>query len=378
MWNAARLLVLFGCLILLPGSALADFAQVYEQAAGPGNTLKIELLTGGSIEIEGWGQDKVHVEAKFTGKDSDIVKFEVEERGRGVLVRSSFSDRRKSHRSNGEVKIKVPSTFDIELNTMGGDVKITGVLGEISGETMGGDLILHDLEGELDLSTMGGDIDLSKSTVDGEVQTMGGDVHLRDVAGNVEATTMGGNVIYDNVESAGGRSDCREVRITTMGGNINAPNAHCGATLKTMGGNVSIEQAEEFVKAETMGGNIIVGAVDGWIKATTMGGNIRAQMVGDPRTGERHVRLTSLSGDVELTVPDGLSMDVDITLAYTKSSRQKYQIHSDFPLNIRKTENWDYDDGSPRKYIYGTGSIGGGEHKIKIETVNGDIHLKKK
>ena len=68
-------------------------------------------------------------------------------------------------------------------------------------------------------------------------------------------------------------------------------------------------------------------------------------------------------------------MEVDITLAYTKNSKQRYEIKSDFPLQIGETPDWQYGSGTPRKNIYGTGTINGGEHKIKIETINGNVEL---
>ena len=124
-----------------------------------------------------------------------------------------------------------------------------------------------------------------------------------------------------------------------------------------------------------MGGNIRVGEVDGGVHATTMGGDIEVHMVGDPSDGERDVRLDSKSGDIVLALPAGMSMEIDITLAITKSSRRRFQIQSDFDLDIRESDGWDHSQGSPRKYIYGKATIGDGQHRIKIETINGNVRL---
>jgi hypothetical protein len=82
-----------------------------------------------------------------------------------------------------------------------------------------------------------------------------------------------------------------------------------------------------------------------------------------------------MGGNVELTVPEGLSMDVDIELAYTRRHEGRYAIHSDFDLKLEESDNWDNRDGEPRRYLYGTGSIGGGTHRVSIKTTNGDIYL---
>ena len=70
-------------------------------------------------------------------------------------------------------------------------------------------------------------------------------------------------------------------------------------------------------------------------------------------------------------------MDVDITLSYTKDSKHNYKIQSDFNLNQKTTSGWEYKNGSLRKYIYGTGNINGGKNKIVIETINGNVYLRK-
>ena len=251
-------------------------------------------------------------------------------------------------------------------------MSIDGVEGRIEGETAGGQLRLSNLCGEIDLTTRGGNVRLSRSAVDGSVQTSGGNVHLEDVGGTVEARTLGGNVVYDNVRPGEGRCSAApidEVKVSTHGGNIRVPSAPFGSDLQTMGGDITVDEAAEYVKAKTMGGNIVVGSVDGWVKATTMGGSIEVTVIGDGGG----VRLTSMSGDITLTVPSEFSMSVDVTLAYTKNSRREYSIESDFPLTLRRSDDWDYGSGSPRKYVYGTAS--GGGNRVKIETVNGDVRL---
>lgn len=372
-----RLGFVLGCLICvlaLAGPARADVGHAEEIDAPSGGELSVRLETGGEIEIVGWDRDVVSVDASFRGRDADNVSFEVQKTSGGVRIVSKFKERRRRNSVDGRVKLRVPDRFDLDLNTMGGKIEIRSVEGDIRGETMGGELRLESLRGDVDLETMGGNIRLRDSEVDGEITSMGGNVELSDVCGSVEATTMGGNVVYDNVTDACG-GQCREVRISTMGGNIESPDAPCGADLETMGGNIAIDSAQEYVKAETMGGNIRIGAVDGWVHATTMGGTIRVTMVGDPRSGRRDVRLDSKGGDVELGLPEGLSAEIDVTLAYTKRSNKKYSIESDFPLSVRQSESWDHKSGDPRKYIFGRGSVDGGEHKIKIETINGDVRI---
>jgi DUF4097 and DUF4098 domain-containing protein YvlB len=197
------------------------------------------------------------------------------------------------------------------------------------------------------------------------------------VKGDIKASSQGGNVVYKNVTRRTGNSTAEELKITSMGGDINVDEAPAGADVHTMGGDVHIRDAHEFAKAKTMGGNIEIDAVDGWVDATTMGGDVTVHMVGDPEKGNRDVEIQSMSDDVTLTVPAALSMDFEITLAYTNNSRMNYKISSDFPLNQEHSPEWDRSRGTPRKYVYGKGSVSGGRNKIRISTVNGNILLRK-
>jgi len=121
-----------------------------------------------------------------------------------------------------------------------------------------------------------------------------------------------------------------------------------------------------------MGGDIKIDSVDGTVEATSMAGDIAVNL-----TGDGDVTLVSMKGDITLVVPAGLSMEVDIQLAYTQNSARNFKIVSDFDIRQEETQQWDNEHGTPRRYIYGRGSIGGGRNKIKIETINGNIYLKR-
>jgi DUF4097 and DUF4098 domain-containing protein YvlB len=251
------------------------------------------------------------------------------------------------------------------------------VEGKITGQTMGGQLELSHLKGYIDLSTMGGNISLSGSNLDGKVSTMGGEVNFEDVTGDVKGSSMGGNVKMKNVKRSDNNSIRDEVDISSMGGQIDVDQAPNGANVSTMGGNIHINSANKFVKARTMGGNVDIEEVNGSVKATTMGGKINVNEICNPNDENRNIELKSLGGDITLIVPAGFSMDVDITLAYTKENDGDYKIISDFDLNRSQSDKWEYKDGSPRKYLYGKASLNGAKNTIKIETINGNVYLKK-
>lgn len=343
-----------------------------------GQNLEIFLKSGGSLMITGWKKNQVAVTVDYKKGQPTAGDFSFEQTPAGIQIESPYS---ASVGDNGEgltVQIKVPSTFDIWLRTSNGNVTVRNVQGTIKGKTMNGDLDLEGLKGEINLKTMSGDAVLKNSHVDGKLKSLGGRVSMINVTGGVDGDSLGGNVIYRNAEKQGGEGRSGEViRIKAMGGDINVNDAPKGADVHTMGGGIHIKSAGEFVKAKTMGGDITILQVDGWVTAQTMGGKVEVTMVGDPAKGKRDVLLSTIGNDVILNVPANLSMDVEVLLAVTEDARREFKIQSDFPLDIKKDEKWDYTKGDPRKCIRGTGKTGGGTHKIKLKTTNGNVYLKK-
>jgi DUF4097 and DUF4098 domain-containing protein YvlB len=371
-----KYLNIFSVVFLLPWLLFAQDEVKKEFKTTPGKKLEVELTTGGSIEISGWDKNVVSVIAHIRG-DKEDYDLEFDQRSSGIRLEVSYEGHRRNGHGGVSLDIHVPSKYDIELETMGGDLTIKGVEGEFSGETMGGEIELYHLKGKAHLTTMGGEIRVEDCELDGQVKTMGGEISLRDVIGDLDASTMGGEVSYRNVKKRDKRDDAKEVKISTMGGEIEVDDAPGGANVSTMGGDIRIRSAGKFVKAKTMGGDIDIEEINGGVKATTMGGDITVNMVGDPDEFERDVVLSSMGGDIILTVPKDLSMEFDIKLTVTKRSSDAYEIISDFPMKIDKSDNWDNSRGSERRYIYGTGKVKDGKNRIRIDTINGDIVIKK-
>lgn len=344
--------------------------------AEKGQNLNINLKAGGSISISGWDKDEVSVDGNIKGDNWEDIVVAMEKTESGIGISSKYKHHHNRESSKVHFDIKVPATFDIDIYTIGGELGIDGVTGKITGQTMGGELTLSHLKGEVELTTMGGNISLTSSDVDGKLSTMGGKVDFEDVTGGVKGSSMGGKVTMKNVSRKNGDSVGDEVDISTMGGEINVDDAPSGANVSTMGGAINIHSAKKFVKAKTMGGHIRVDEVDGSVHATTMGGEINVKEICKPDDSDKDIELESYGGPITLLVPADFSMDVDITLAYTKE-RDNYNIISDFGVDKTQTSDWEYHKGSPRKYIYGKANIKGGKNKVTIKTTNGNIYLKK-
>jgi len=414
-WVLVASTIIFLTIGYQPHALLAGTDRTIEKSfpVQMGGKLSLDLDTGGDVEITGWDKPEIAVRVDIGGDDADRVDVEFDD---GASFLNVHSDCSKKRHVDVDVRfiIKVPKRCDVRIESMGGEVAIEGVEGNLSGKTMGGALELARVKGEIDLETMGGRVRVEDSEAEGKVHTMGGEVVIRNVKGNLRGSTMGGAVTYDNVtgrsasskdeeemhistmggdinvantdkkvsaKTMGGDIDvarAEEVSVTTMGGDIDVDEAPMGAKVTTMGGDITILSAGKYVAARTMGGDIRVDAIDGEIKGSTMGGDVEVTMVGDPAKGERDVDLSSMGGDVELTVPAGLSMSFDLEIEYTKKHHGKCRIECEFPVKIEESQKWEHNFmGQAHKHIYGTGEIAGGKNTVKIKTRNGNIVIKK-
>lgn len=386
---------------LLAG-ALAAGTETHELAAASGERITFDLDTGGDVVVTGWDRESASIETITSGRDADRVTVSVTRTAGGIKVSSPSLHGRGRH-LGVRVEARVPRRYDVELETMGGDVELTGLEGSFRGETMGGDVVLADLHGEAQVSTMGGDIRVRDSTLDGKVTTMGGDVSFDNVDGNLDGSTMGGDVVQRNVRRSAAGAEA--VQISSHGGDVRVDEAPAGANVKTMGGDIHIRTAGSFLKAHTMGGDVrvdrargetdlttmggdvSVGDFDGSIKALTMGGDIDVQVVGTGEPGSHDVELRSMSGDLTLGLPAGFSGRFEIELVKFRRDESKARIESDFPLDIDEPADWipagersrgDRSYGDAHKLIRATGTVGGGNHWVRLETINGVVRLKRR
>ena len=163
-------------LVLLPILVFAQNKITKEIETQPGGKLNLELTTGGDIEITGWDKNIVSIIAHIGGDKKDYY-IDIDERSSEIKVEISYEGR--SNRHNGvSVDIRVPKKYNLELETMGGEIILKDIEGSISGETMGGEIDLFHLKGEVDLTTMGGEIKVEDCDLDGKVSTMGGEISL--------------------------------------------------------------------------------------------------------------------------------------------------------------------------------------------------------
>jgi DUF4097 and DUF4098 domain-containing protein YvlB len=329
----------------------------------------------GEIKISAWDKNEVVVKVRGLEED-EIDNVEMELKGNVVSVKYSpqwgWGD-------DAEFMITIPSQFNVEAKTSGGDVKLnSNITGEVEISSMGGDVSAKDINGSARLSTQGGDVkvgnisgSLNLNTMGGDIRvgdikgdfakvsTMGGDINIGKVSSGIGATTYGGDV---SIIGIGGTAD-----IQTMGGNIDLRDVKGSVRMETKGGNLSVKNASGSIKATTYAGEIELYGVTGSIDARTMSGNIIAEI--NPSSGSSN-KLFTQNGEVDLYLPPGAKADVEAeikTWGNWKFMKDTYSIESDFPAKESSSKR---EKGIEKFY-----SINGGGAKIKITTTNGNINI---
>jgi DUF4097 and DUF4098 domain-containing protein YvlB len=124
---------------------------------------------------------------------------------------------------------------------------------------------------------------------------------------------------------------------------------------RTVNGDVSTDRLDGDVAAHTVNGGITLAAA-GHAEATTVNGSIHASVGRTDWTDD--AGFTTVNGSITLELPTGLNLDVSLRTV-------NGDLESDFPMSVQGRFG--------RGHL--SGKIGDGGRMLRLETVNGSIHL---
>ncbi|HTY35900.1 MAG TPA: DUF4097 family beta strand repeat-containing protein [Bacteroidota bacterium] len=363
------------------GGYVDDDSRSKSFTVGKGGTLGV-TVDGGDIKISVWDKNEVLVRVEGIDED-DLDRLKMKQNGNDVSV--EFRSRRSwGNWSSGHMRfeITVPSQYNADLHTSGGDITLKGTLnGIITGGTSGGDVKLEDVKGgKVQLSTSGGDMRTGDVQGDVVLKTSGGNIEMGVVGGEADVHTSGGNIDVKSVgkslraNTSGGDIEIGDVggeaRVSTSGGDVRVRKVSGIATLNTSGGNIHLESASGTVKANTSGGDITLRNISGAIEASTSGGEVDAEL---RPSGKGRSKLTSAGGQITLSLPEDAHATVEATIRIEGrwgSRKNDYKIRSDFKAEASEQDQ-------DEREIRSTYKLNGGGDLIELRTVNSDISIRK-
>jgi DUF4097 and DUF4098 domain-containing protein YvlB len=195
----------------------------------------------GDIVVTGGSGDEVSIEAvkRTRGDQNQLanVRIVVDDRPGRVEVRTEYDGSRYSRNNNVSVDytVSVPSGASVDLKSVSGSIKVTGVRGAVRSESVSGDVTTTDtpkvetaksVSGNVTLSGIQIDGDLAASSVSGTVQARGVKARALDL-GSVSGDLMVSEVTCDRL-SARSVSGGFEYNGTIARGGVYDVNLHSG------------------------------------------------------------------------------------------------------------------------------------------------------
>jgi DUF4097 and DUF4098 domain-containing protein YvlB len=170
---------------------------------GKTGALDLNSLSG-DVTITGRAGEEIVIEAVKrvrAGSAEDAkaafqaIQLSMTQRGERVEVRAEYA--RRDIRGGVDFTIAVPVDASVLVRTMAGDVKITGVKGEIRTDAVSGDITITGAGQSVRAKTMAGDVVVSDVASDRDVtfSSMSGDVTARNIKARVvEVSSTSGDL----------------------------------------------------------------------------------------------------------------------------------------------------------------------------------------
>lgn len=274
----------------LPLAAQAAIERTIEKTydVAEGRLLKIKTFDG-PIEVATSGSSRVGITLLETidvdseaEADERIARmklvFENDAEGVSVLAeypeKKGFSfggDRRPVHL---RWKVTVPKTFNVDLDTSGGSIRVDDLKGNVRADTSGGAIIVGEIDGKVLADTSGGAIKVERVTGGANLDTSGGSIRVERAECGVRADTSGGSIevgFYGPMKEAS--------NLDTSGGGITVrvdADAAFNLVADTSGGSVTCElpiseaghRERDHLEGKVNGGGPV-------LRLDTSSGNIR-------------------------------------------------------------------------------------------------------
>ena len=203
--------IVFAALLLVSGSAFADVTEeeTFTFPLDDGGRFSLSNVNG-SVTVTGIEGDQVTIVATKKADDKDDlenIEILISDSADEIVVETEIG---KSGRwfswgnNSGSVRYEVTVPVETVLNsidTVNGDVNISGVAAEVVAESVNGDIDAEDLVDDASLSTVNGAIDARFTRLEGrqnvKAETVNGRVAItipKDADVEVSADTLNGSI----------------------------------------------------------------------------------------------------------------------------------------------------------------------------------------
>ena len=243
----------FAVALLASSSLLASVTEeeTFSFPLDEGGRFNVSNVNG-SISVTGGSGTTVEIVAtKKADSQSDLeeIKIEITHSATEISIKTELGKSGgwfSSSNNSGQVKyeIIVPAATVLDsVDTVNGDVTISGVSGDVEAETVNGSLDISDLAGDVELSTVNGSIDAAFSRLEGQQRDK-----AETVNGRVTINLPENADVRISADSLNGSISARDFGIETekgfVGSDLNGDigNGNARLNIDTVNGSIKIRK----------------------------------------------------------------------------------------------------------------------------------------
>jgi len=166
----------------------------------PGASITLENISG-NITITSWEGAKVEMIAVKNGKSDlfDQVEILTSARASRLNIRTKYLNNGNNINVSVQYDLKVPRNVVLDrIESVSGNIKISGVDGRITARTVSGRVHAVDITGRSTINSVSGNVIAGNIKGDIVAASVSGNVQISQIQGCVQASSVSGSVFIEN------------------------------------------------------------------------------------------------------------------------------------------------------------------------------------
>ena len=278
-------------------AAASSYSKTFDKTVPAESTGVVEISNvTGEIEVTGSERGDVAVHAEM---QADVERVDVTSDHGRTVIKVVLPNHTSSCHCEAKLRVQVPKGSEVNVTAVSADLKLSGVAGTQRLSTVSGDASTEIFGSDLELKSVSGDVHVKGhgQTARLHLTTVSGDVHLEHGAGDLEASSVSGTLVL-TLDSAG------TVRTRTTSGDVRFDGRLAkGANLdmSTVSGDLNVHAAIVGEGGFAYEVSTFSGDISNCFKApVNKSGPVGQSLSGTRGDGSGHIRLKTMSGDVQL------------------------------------------------------------------------------
>jgi len=289
-----RIINLTACIVALVASGTAAATSTFDKQVDADARGVVEITnTSGRVEVTGWDKPQVSVHAELGGgvERVDVTSEPGRTRIKVLVPGHSFGD------GEANLQVRIPKGSELHLSTVSADASVNGVLGVQRITVVSGSVLTEVAGADLELKSVSGDVKVRGHGQNARLylSSVSGDVHVEHGAGDLEISSVSGALTV-SLDSA------HSVRARTTSGDLSfegklTRDASFEAT--SVSGDMKVRAPAEDGYSYDL--SSFSGDIENCFGAKSdRSGPVGHSLSGTVGAGAGHVRLKTMSGDIEL------------------------------------------------------------------------------